>query len=219
MVMQAQAMMLERAGPARPVRREAAEEIKLTGALRSFGRDQEVFGEGEPADYVYKVASGAVRSFRILADGRRQIAEFHLAGDVFGIELDAVRCVAAEALADTVLVVARRSQLLAEQANGPALWRKACADLRRSQDHALTLGRRSASERVAAFLLEMAERTDASEVLDLPMSRQDIADYLGLTIETVSRTITGLQAEGLIDAHGCRRIRLTDKAGLAELCL
>jgi CRP/FNR family transcriptional regulator, nitrogen fixation regulation protein len=216
--MQAQAMVMERAPSAGAPVRGSGEEIKLTGALRAFGRDQEVFGEGEPADYVYKVASGAVRSFRILADGRRQIAEFHLPGDVFGIELDAARRIAAEAVGEATLVVARRTQLFADEAGGPALWRKACGDLRRSQDHALTLGRRSASERVAAFFLEMAERTEAGDILDLPMSRQDIADYLGLTIETVSRTITGLQADGLIDATCCRRIRLLDKHALAQLC-
>ena len=189
------------------------------GATRSFDRDQEIFGEGEAADYVYKVMSGAVRSFRVLADGRRQIAAFHLPGDVFGIELDDTRRIAAEAVGDADLMVARRSQLLGDAASGPALWRKACSDLRQSQEHALTLGRRSASERVAAFLLEMAERTGAGDTLELPMSRQDIADYLGLTIETVSRTITGLQADGLIDARCCRRIRLVDRRALADLCL
>jgi CRP/FNR family nitrogen fixation transcriptional regulator len=216
MAMQVQAMIAERTTALTAT--GFVEEVRLVGATRSFGRDQEVFGEGEPSDYVYKVASGAVRSFRILADGRRQISEFHLPGDVFGIELDDARRIAAEAIVEATLVVARRSQLLADAAGGSALWRKACGDLRRSQDHALTLGRRSASERVAAFLLEMAERTEAGAVLDLPMSRQDIADYLGLTIETVSRTITGLQAEGLIDARCCRRIRLLDKAALEELC-
>jgi CRP/FNR family nitrogen fixation transcriptional regulator len=210
------AIIPERYAPP-PTARET--EIRLVGAARAYGRDQEVFGQGERCDFVFKVASGAVRTFRILADGRRQISEFHLAGDIFGLELDEHRHTAAEAIGEAVLIVARRVSVIAEDAgNQTALWRRAAADLAACREHALTLGRRSAAERLAGFLLEFAERTGADAILDLPMSRQDIADYLGLTIETVSRTFTALQAEGLIDARGCRRVRLIDRRSLQDLC-
>lgn len=187
----------------------------LIGAARSFGRDQPVYGEGDAADCVYKVVSGAVRAVRLLADGRRQIADFYLPGDIFGVELGERRRAAAEALGETVLLVARRASLAARPDGS---WRLALAELQRSQDHVLTLGRRSASERVASFLIEIAERLDVGRAFDLPMSRQDMADYLGLTIETVSRSLTQLQAEGLVALSGARHVRLPRPDALAELC-
>jgi CRP/FNR family nitrogen fixation transcriptional regulator len=163
------------------------------------------------------VVSGAVRAVRLLADGRRQIADFYLPGDIFGVELGERRRAAAETLGETVLLAARRAALTARPDQG-GLWRLALADLQRSQDHVLTLGRRSASERVASFLIDLAERLDGGPAFDLPMSRQDMADYLGLTIETVSRTLTQLQADGLVSISGCRHVRLPRPAALAELC-
>lgn len=196
----------------------ASDEIRLVGATRSFDRDQAIYGEGDPADLVYKVISGAVRTFRVLSDGRRQISDFYLPGDVFGVELDAERRSGAEGICETVLLMARRSAVAEDPAQGQRLWRHALRQLRRSQDQALTLGRRSASERVASFLLDLAKRLGGGDQIELPMSRQDIADYLGLTIETVSRTVTQLQGGGLIELAGCRRVRLTRRRALAELC-
>jgi CRP/FNR family nitrogen fixation transcriptional regulator len=194
--------------------------IRLIGVTTHFMRDQEVFGEGEPADYVYKVVRGAVRGFRVLSDGRRQICDFYVPGDIFGIELGSEHRITAEALTDTILIVARRSTLRhdSEGVTSRGLWDLAMIELRRSQDHALTLGRRSASERVAAFIVDMADRIGDGENVELPMSRQDIADYLGLTIETVSRTLTQLQISGLIKLAGCRSIHLRRLRALAELC-
>jgi len=194
------------------------DEIRLVGVTKSFGRDQAIYGEGEPADLVYKVISGGVRTFRVLADGRRQISEFHLPGDVFGVELDAERRSGAEAICESVLVVARRSAVTEDPAQGQRFWRHALRQLRRCQDQALTLGRRSASERVASFLLDLAQRLGSGDELALPMSRQDMADYLGLTIETVSRTVTQMQGGGLIELAGCRHVRLKRPGALAELC-
>ena len=203
--------------PARSTEPSASDEIRLVGLTKSFGRDQAIYGEGDPADLVYKVISGAVRTFRVLADGRRQISDFYLPGDVFGVELDAERRSGAEAISETVLLVARRS-VAEDPEQGQSLWRHALRQLRRSQDQALTLGRRSASERVASFLLDLAERLGGGDELELPMSRQDMADYLGLTIETVSRTVTQMQGSGLIGLAGCRHVRLTRPGALAELC-
>jgi CRP-like cAMP-binding protein len=200
--------------------RSGAEEIRLIGVTLHLDRDQEVFGEGESADQVFKVVRGAVRSFRVLSDGRRQICDFYMPGDIFGIEPGMERRATAEALTDTVLVAARRCAVLddSDPAQARRLWTLAMADLQRSQDHALTLGRRSATERVANFLVDMAARLGDVDNLELPMTRQDMADYLGLTIETVSRTLTQLQVSGLIKLAGCRSIHLRRTRALAELC-
>jgi CRP/FNR family nitrogen fixation transcriptional regulator len=196
-----------------------AEEVRLIGVTMRFAPGREICGQGGRTDNVYRVISGAVRSFRLLSDGRRQICEFYLPGDIFGIELGAERLATAEALAESVLLVARRSALLdGDRPMASQLWKLAVGELQRSQDHVLTLGRRSASERVVSFLIDLADRLGIREDLELPMSRQDIADYLGLTIETVSRTLTQLQAAGLIKVGGCRSIRLRRRAALADLC-
>src|SRR5277367_6499241 len=96
---------------ARPAALPESDGIRLIGVTTRLMRDQEVFGEGEPADHVYKVVRGAVRGFRVLSDGRRQICDFYLPGDVFGIERGPEHRITAEALTDTMLVVARRSSL------------------------------------------------------------------------------------------------------------
>jgi len=204
--------------PARSTEPSAPDDIRLVGVTKSFGRDQVIYGEGDPADLVYKVISGGVRTFRVLADGRRQISDFYLPGDVFGVELDAERRSGAESICETMLLVARRSAVAEDPAQGQRLWRHALRELRRSQDQALTLGRRSASERVASFLLDLAQRLGRGDEFELPMSRQDMADYLGLTIETVSRTVTQMQGGGLIGLTGCRHVRLMRRGALAELC-
>jgi CRP-like cAMP-binding protein len=195
---------------------EGGGRLSFLGIARGYCRDQRIFAEGDSTDMVYKVVSGAVRIVRLLADGRRQVTGFHFPGDVFGVDLRSARCEAAEAVGEAVVNAARRSSLTA--APGEALWRHAMGELQRSQDHVLTLGRRSAAERVASFLLDLAERLDGGDALALPMSRQDIADYLGLTIETVSRTLTQLQANGLVRVTGCRQVRLLRPAALAGLC-
>lgn len=199
-----------------------ADELELAGPHVTFGRDEEVFGEGENADNVYKVVRGVVRAFRILADGRRQICEFYLPGDCFGLEAGLFYRSSAEALTDTQLIVVRRSALTGTAAEKPdlarRLWRLAVRDLQRSQDHVLMLGRRSAAERVASFLMDLARRMAAGAVLELPMSRLDIADFLGLTIETVSRTFTQFQESGLIEVSACRSVRLCDRIALQGLC-
>jgi CRP/FNR family nitrogen fixation transcriptional regulator len=198
------------------------ETLEFTGIVKTYSRGQEVFGQGERADYVYKVVRGAVRCFKTLSDGRRQICDFALPGDVFGLELGADYGVSAEAVADCAIVAARRSAVLDGSADpvsaARAMVRLAMADLERSRDHILTLGRRGAAERVVVFLLELDDRLKGGDTVELPMSRQDMADYLGLTIETVSRTLTHLEAEGLIALKCCRSIKLCDPRGLRRLC-
>ena len=197
---------------------QSDDEVKLIGVTKTYGRDQQIYGEGEPADLVYKVVSGAIRCFRVLADGRRQISEFYLPGDIFGVEAGLERRSSAEAVGDTILVVTRRSTLMIEDENqGAKFWRLAIAELQRSREHVLTLGRRAAGERVASFLMDLAERTGVVDEVELPMSRQDIADYLGLTIETVSRTLTQLQSQGLIEISSCRHVRLKSPQALDDM--
>lgn len=193
----------------------------FTGPCLHHARDEEIFGEGEIADYVYQVISGSVRTSRNLRDGRRQIDEFHFAGDFFGIEAGDLHRVTAEAMTDTTVRMVRRgalSQLAAQNEDvARALFRLTVEGLRRSQDHVLMLGRKSARERVVGLLADLIDRTGARDELDVPMSRQDMADYLGLTIETVSRTLTQLQADGIIAIPTTRHIILRDGAALRRL--
>jgi CRP/FNR family transcriptional regulator, nitrogen fixation regulation protein len=176
--------------------------IDFMGAPMSFTRNAEIYGEGEPADYLYKVVSGTVRTYKVLSDGRRQIGAFYMPGDVFGLETSDEHTFSAEAIADTKVLVIKRSALVAlAQRDGEVarqLWALTGLELSRVQDHILLLIK-TAQERVAGFLLEMADRASNGNSVELPMSRQDIADYLGLTIETVSRTLTTLENAAAIE--------------------
>jgi CRP/FNR family nitrogen fixation transcriptional regulator len=197
-----------------------AESMQMIGAMMSFPRKTEIFGENEPADYAYMVASGSVCTYKILNDGRRQIGGFYLPGDIFGFEFGNEHTFSAEAIANTKVVVVKRSALTALAGRDAAiagdLFALVGSELRRVQDRILLLVK-SAQERVASFLLEMAQRACAGNVVELPMSRQDIADYLGLTIETVSRTLTGLEGEAAIEVSTARRIVLRNRSALRRL--
>src|SRR6478735_10498453 len=156
----------------------------------NYKKGTEIFGEKEPAEYVYQVRVGAVRSYKLLSDGRRQIGAFHLAGDIFGLENGGVHRFTAEAIVDTTMRLVKRVSLthVAESDTAVArdLLNMTAINLRHAEDHMLLLGRKTSLERVAAFLLEMDHRLTAAGVMALPMCRRDIADYLGLTLETVS---------------------------------
>ena len=185
-----------------------------------FERNAEIYGEGEPADYLYKVMSGAVRIYKVLTDGRRQISAFHLPGDVFGIEPGKQHAWSAEAVGNSSIVLVKRSLVLRAAARdgevAQALWSLTARELRRAQDHTMLLVK-SAQERVAAFLLEMSQLMPGASIMELPMSRQDIADYLGLTIETVSRTLTLLEETATIELVASRRIVLRNRSVLNRL--
>jgi len=204
-----------------PASSALADAFALMGASIRFDRNAEIYGEGEASDYVYKVVSGTVRTYKLLSDGRRQIGGFHLKGDVFGLEAATEHRFTAEAIANSVVVVVKKSALVALAARdhdiARDLWGVTAGDLERAQDHLLLLGRKNAQERVATFLLEMAGRGSTEAVVELPMSRQDIADYLGLTIETVSRTLTQLEDEAAIEIPVSRRILLRNRSALNRL--
>jgi len=193
---------------------------ELHGVAMPFDRNVEIFGEGEPAEYVYKVLRGTVRTYKILGDGRRQIISFHLAGDTFGLDGEDEHSCSAEAIADSQILVVRRATLLKVAERdlevAKSLWALTAAELKRSQEHGLLLIK-SAQERLVAFLLAMAQRLSTKNEVDLPMSRQDIADHLGLTIETVSRTFTQLADSAIIQFLASRRIVLRNRALLSEM--
>jgi CRP/FNR family transcriptional regulator, nitrogen fixation regulation protein len=190
------------------------------GAPMRFVRNAEIYGEDEAAEFLYQVVSGVVRTYRMLDDGRRQVIAFYLPGDVFGVEAGDVHLSSAEAVSESQVLVAKRSSVLAradhERDLAKQLWAMTVCELQRVQQHSLVLIK-SAEERVAGFLLEMASRCSDSVTVELPMSRQDIADYLGLTIETVSRTFTQLVQSGVIVLETSRRIRLRNRAALSRL--
>jgi len=194
--------------------------IQLLGATMAYSRNSEIFGENEPADYLYKVLSGSVRTYKILSDGRRQIGGFYLPGDIFGLEFADEHTLSAEAIADSKVLVIKRSVLNTLAGRDASIARQLFTltgrELRRVQDRILLLIK-SAQERVASFLLEMAERVSGDNSIELPMSRQDIADYLGLTIETVSRTLTSLECAAAIEVPSSRRIVLRNRAALSRM--
>ena len=200
---------------------QLSDALGVPGVRIGFGRNEEIFGEGEPCRSIYRVLSGVVRTYRILADGRRQIAEFFLPGDIFGLEPDSDHRNSAEAVSDCQLLAMRRSQVderaMHDGATAKKLWALALHRLRRTEEHMLVLGRKGAGERLAWFLMDMSARIPAPDCVELPMSRQDIADFLGLTIETVSRTMTQLQEDEVISLPSCRQVVLRDKRTLIDM--
>jgi CRP-like cAMP-binding protein len=197
-----------------------AASVAHIGVPMLYVRDCEIYGEGEEAEYVYQVVSGAVRTYTILNDGRRQIGAFYLPGDVFGLEVGDEHEMSAEAVSNCTVAVIKRSSLkgLADRDSSiaQALWSVTARELKRARKHMLLLVR-TAQERVASFLLEMADRTKAVGQVDLPMPRRDIADYLGLTIETVSRTLTQLEGQAAIALPSARRVQLTNVRELRRM--
>jgi CRP/FNR family nitrogen fixation transcriptional regulator len=207
-----------RDGP--PARHAFAGSVVPIGVPMSFARDAEIYGEKEPADRLYKVMRGAVRTYKVLIDGRRQIAAFYLPGDVFGLEAGEDHAFSAEAVVDSTVLIIKRSIVFSHAAQdkevAAQLWTLAGRELQRTQNHVLLLIK-TAPERVASFLLEMAERLQSSHEVELPMCRQDIADYLGLTIETVSRMLTRFENASAIALPTTKRIVLRDPEVLRQL--
>jgi CRP/FNR family nitrogen fixation transcriptional regulator len=193
----------------------------LVASEFSYRKDEEIYGEAEPAEYVYQVIRGAVRTYKLLSDGRRQIGAFLLPGDVFGLESGSNHRLAAEAVIDTTVRLVKRSSL--EQAAGVdvqvarKLWGITAGELRHAENHMLLLGRKSAMERVATFLLEMDRRLTITGMMALPMCRRDIGDYLGLTLETVSRSLSQLHGEGVLGFSGARQIVLRNRQRLRNM--
>ena len=162
--------------------------LEQIGRRRSFSRNEGIYAEGDASDCWYRVVSGAVRICKWMADGRRHIAEFCFAGDCFGLPASGLRAATAEAIGDVVVMRyphGAADRLIDETPRlAREMYDRTLRELTQTQTHTLVLSRMTASERLASFLLELAERRDMPRALDLPMSRYDIADYLGLTMET-----------------------------------
>jgi len=196
---------------------------KVSSSEFKYRKDTEIFGQGEPADYVSQVIEGAVRTHKLLSDGRRQIGAFHLPGDIFGLENGDFHRFTAEAIVDTTVRLVKRQGLEREAENDPAMARNLLKmttnNLRHVENHLLLLGRQTAREKVAAFLLEMNGRMKPTGAMALPMNRRDIADYLGLTLETMSRALSAFQRKGYLRFMNPtqRQIVVLNAEGLAEL--
>jgi CRP-like cAMP-binding protein len=214
-------------GPAKTKRAPAADRddgsldrlMHSVGAAIYYPRRTQIVHEDEVADRLYKILDGAVCTYKILSDGRRQIANFYLRGDVFGFESTDEHALAAEAITNAKLLSIKRSALTSLAKQGTAttneLFQLMTRELVRAQDRALLLCYKSAQERIVGFIFEISKRTSSGEnTIDLPMSRQDIGDYLGLTIETVSRTFWALEKSGDIEISSRRRVTVRDWSAL-----
>jgi CRP/FNR family nitrogen fixation transcriptional regulator len=194
---------------------------RMAGAVVHVVEGREIFAEGSDNDTFYKVISGVVRVCKFLNEGRRQIEAFHVAGDVFGFQLGEERALSAEAVSDCTLISYRRRNVeqLAkkDEAISHQLFQFAMHNLAHAQNHSLLLGRRGAAEKVASFILSWADRCASGNVVNLAMTRQDIADYLGLTIETVSRSLSQFERDGVIALSSSRQLTVLNSDVLEDL--
>lgn len=181
--------------------------------------------EGDPTTHVYWIVSGAVSLFKMLPDGRRQVLGFAYPGDFVGLGVQGERPVSAQAIKPTRVRSIPVSRLHKIAANDPdlsfKLFQTLAAELAETRDLMLTTGHRSASERVAAFILALSRRNkrngEDENSITLPMTRADIGDFLGLTIETVSRTLTKFRMSGLIDLPQSARVHLVNRVELERV--
>ncbi len=194
--------------PAISARDHVATELERIGTVVTAVRGMTVIEEDCAAEYVFKVVAGALRAVRLLPDGRRYVTKFLLPGDYFGFSEGESYGQSVEVVGDATFIRYSRSSFDALLARDPAAGRRffgvVCGELCAAQERLLLLGRKSALERLATFLLGMADRSIAAtpgenNEVHLPMNRSDIADYLGLTVETVSRLLTQLRHHRIID--------------------
>jgi CRP/FNR family transcriptional regulator len=184
------------------------------GITVAFEPGQTIVVEGDPITHYFRILAGTVRLYNAIADGRRQVIDFLGEGECFGLTGLERHAYSVEAIGRVTMVRYPRQQVEAAMQANPMLARRlfelACAELRQAQRQMLLLGRKSAEEKIASFLVMLAEHADgddeAANVINIPMSRQDMADYLGLTIETVSRTISRFKHRGLIALAGRQHV-------------
>src|SRR5215469_13285279 len=188
------------------------------GVVRSYSRKSHIIHEDDPADHVYEVVSGTVCTCKVLREGRRQIAGFYFAGDICGLESAQKHSVTVEAITNAKVRIFKKRALTALALSNPEVADRLLAlttrELARKQDHLLLLLSTTAEERIISFLIEMLQRSSPREddVINLPMSRRDIADYLGLTLETVSRTLWNFERRGAIEIAGYHSIVLRNQS-------
>lgn len=197
--------------------------LQNIATVARIGRNEIIFSQGDPATYAYKVMSGVIRLCRHMNDGRRHIAQFSFAGDFFSVLESEQHSFTAEAVTDVVLVRYPQIQLSVLSDQRPAMSRRFMALLLQRlgalENHLTVLGRQNAKERVASFLLSLAERRGAeeSDLVDAPMNRHDIADYLGLTNETVCRVLSELRRARVVGTPNLRQFALLNIDALQAL--
>ena len=190
---------------------------------RGLQPEQVLFDEGDQADMVFVVTAGMLKLYKVLVDGRRQVVGFMVPGDFLGLAFGRLYLYSAEAVTPVTLCSFRRAQFLDFLDECPALEKevllRTSTELAAAQEQMLLLGRKSATERVASFILSMARRRrlDDGAPVELPMSRVDIADYLGLTVETVSRTISTLRRRALIELRDKHLVAIPRPAHLRQV--
>ncbi|WP_432761562.1 helix-turn-helix domain-containing protein [Rhizobium calliandrae] len=197
--------------PAKIVRAQ----IPRVHSIVTCQRGEQIYAEGDATDKCFQVSAGAVRVSRVFANGGRQVVSFHLAGEMFGFEAGPQHRFFAEAIAETRMAVFERGPV---QQHLPELLALAVDGMERAQEHLVVIGRQSAIERVALFLTDLSNRLGGTRQLTLAMSRQDIADYLALTIETVSRAITELRERSVIALRHARIVYIMNPDALRSLC-
>jgi CRP-like cAMP-binding protein len=193
------------------------------GERQQFKRDAEIYPQGSQPKHWYLVVSGTVRLTTLLADGHRHIGNFSLPGDCFGLEAEDTRQFAAEAVTECFLhrcPLQTTGQLIKNLPQiAQQLWNLNLKALAATRSHAVTLGRMTAPMRVASFLLHFSGRQGSTTLIDLPMSRGDVADYLGLTIETLCRVLSRFVEIRLITIFDPNHIEIIDRCALETICL
>jgi len=194
-------------------------------SLRRIEAKEFVFAEGDPITHIFRVETGAVALYKVLRDGRRQVVGFAYPGDLIGLGAEGEHVMNAQAIKPTrlrCLPILSLNQIARQDPRlGSKLYAALARELAATRDLLLTTGQRSATERVVAFLLALSRRNERNgqdpRKFDLPMTRTDIADFLGLTIETVSRTFTKLKGAGLIELPHSSTVHIADEEKLRAL--
>ena len=198
------------------------EPLRAVAVTMRMDRDEEIVAQGDPAGYCYLLVGGCARTVKLMEDGRRQVGEFLLAGDLFGWEALEEHDFGVEAVTDVTLLRYPRSAIEAladrERDFARKLRMLTAGQIRAGRERVVLLGRKTAGERIASFLIEMAGRIrGGGTMIGLPMSRADMADYLGLTIETVCRGLTQLRTRGVIAVERSKIVILDRRAlGIAS---
>jgi CRP-like cAMP-binding protein len=196
--------------------------MEALAATNRWHRGQQIYCREDPVRYWYRIVAGMARKSTLLSDGRRRIVDFLLPGDFFGFSIKPERFFDVEAVVETSVACYPRQRMEMLADSNPEVARrireKAFESISRLQSRLLILGRVTAIEKVSAFLMELAERSSrgGDRVVILQMSRYDIADYLALSVETVSRSLTDLQNRGAIVLLGKHRVQIADPAALSD---
>lgn len=184
------------------------------GAVTYYPTDTIIYAQGDKSGPLYLVEFGTVRVCRVTPDGRRQITSFCLAGDLFGLEQGEEHEFSAESVDGAGIRVLRPRDAAGFAQSAFSLALRGYAQV---QKHVLLLGRLGANEKMARFLVDLMERRGGDEIIDLPMQRSDIADYLGVTFETVSRALRALKDRGIVRLNTISQVEVLDETALAEM--